>query len=130
MPTGAPANAPASNTTRACMAVSVPSRRAPILTSNTADGAGVVARKSSVRDITTDTGRRSRRVSAAASGSSSTNFAPKPPPIGVATTFTSCSGRPSTSAISERVKKSACVEVHTVSIPSGSTAASAARGSR
>ena len=48
----------------------------------------------------------------------------------MATTFTSCSDMPRASAISERVKNSAWVDVHTVSVPSGSTAASAARGSR
>ena len=75
MPTGAPAYAPASKTTRPCSAVRVPSRRAPVFSSNTAAGAGVVARNSSRRVMTTETGRRSCRASAAARGSSRTNFA-------------------------------------------------------
>ena len=127
---GAPGNAPASKITRARSAVSVPSRLAPVVSSTMAGGAGVVARNSSLRDMTIETGRCTATVRAAASGSSRTNLPPKPPPIGIATTRTRCSGTPSARATCERVKNSACVLVHTVICPTGSMLATAARGSR
>ena len=103
---------------------------APVLSSKSDGGAGVVDENSSVRVITTETGRLNRIASAPARGSSSTNLAPKPPPIAVATTRTRCSGSPSDSDTSERAENRPWVLVQIVSSPSGSTLASAARGSR
>jgi hypothetical protein len=130
MPTGAPAYAPASKMHRAWSAVSRPSRVTPVRSSKIEAGAGVVDRNSSERVITTETGRFRIMASAPARGSRSANFAPNPPPMAVATTRSRCSGRPSASATSERVEKSPWVLVQMVSAPSGSTLASAGRGSR
>ena len=83
-----------------------------------------------MRGSTRRTERLARRASAPASGSRWRNFAPKPPPIGIAVTLSSVSGIPSALAVEERTVNIDCVEQKICSLPSGSIAASAACVSR
>ena len=102
MEAGAPGEAPESNTSRACSAVSVPSRLAPVRSQISHSGAGVPNRKSSRRVSTSRTGRLCITAIAAASGSNRTIFPPNPPPTVMGTTRTWCCGIPSASAVSLR----------------------------
>ena len=122
--------APRSATIVPRIALSLPSRVAPISRSMIWLGAGLDAAKSSERPNTSRTGRPSLIAAAAASGSGISSLPPNAPPIGAVRTRTRSSGRPRTAAIVWRALKTPCVPDVTDRAPSGSVQASATCVSR
>ena len=121
---------PRSQTMRARIALKSPSRVAPTSTSISSPGAGFDAAKSSMRVNATRTGRFSLSAAAAASGSGSISLPPNAPPSGVGRTRTRSSGTSSSSARPLRVANAPCVALLTTIVPSKSSQAVAACGSR
>ena len=107
------------------LAVSVPSRRAPIRTLTTA-GWRLSVTNSSPRSSTALTGAPALRARAATSASSRTKvFAPNEPPIGGAMTRMSSSGTPKQPARSLRTLNGVWVPLHSVRRPSSHSATAA-----
>ena len=75
------------------MAVKRPSASAPIWSSNSSDGHGLAAAKSSLRVKASRTGRPTASAALATIGSMRRSFPPKPPPNTAAWTRTLFSGR-------------------------------------
>src|SRR6185503_19189986 len=114
-----PQYAPASRTSRARRASSVPSLRAPVVSSiTTPSRRWPTAKNSSCREKTSFTGRRAARASAATCASKwKSHFAPKPPPRSGTTTLTWDSGIPSVYATPARATYGTWVEDHPVALP-------------
>ena len=110
--------------------LSWPVRLAPIRRSTTVACAGFVEAKSSSRVSSRRTGARRASAAAATSGSMTVCLEPKAPPTGAPVTRTFDIGSPKRAARLLRVAKSACVLAVTARVPSGSSQAIAAWGSR
>ena len=114
-PRGAPGNAPDSYARNACIAVTVPSRLAPILTVDLLAAPGPAQRNTSSRVMRILTGRPDSFDSINAMASRYTAvLPPKPPPISVAITFSLSTSMSIWSARLSRMLKLPCVVVQMV----------------